>query len=160
MSIAYVAVGANLGDRRGNIDAALALLHRPPEVCVRRVSSLLDNPSVGGPAGAPDYLNGAAEVETSLSPEALLERLLEIEHQLGRRRRHANDPRPIDLDLLLYEDRIVRTDRLILPHPRLHQRRFVLQPLAELAATRVHPVLGRTIEQLLKELNDDHAAHD
>ncbi len=163
MSTAAIALGANLGDRRRNIESALALLASAPTVRVVKVSTLLENPAVGGPAGAPDFLNAAAVLETELSPEALLDRLLEIERGLGRVRGAAekrNDPRPIDLDLLLYEDRVVRTDRLALPHPRMHQRRFVLQPLAEIAPRLVHPALGKTIGELFEQLTHECAAHD
>ena len=162
--IAYVALGANLGDRAGNIRAALEALDATPGVRVRRASSLVENPAVGGPAGSPDFLNGVAEVETTLSPDALLARLLEVEREMGRVRRGRWEPRTIDLDLLLYADGVIDTPELRLPHPRMHERRFVLQPLAEVAAEVLHPVLRKTVRELLAELDastgpDGHAEH-
>jgi uncharacterized repeat protein (TIGR04138 family) len=109
---------------------------------------------VGGPADSPAFLNGAAEVETTLSPRQLLNRLLEIERSLGRERRQKWEPRPIDLDLILYEDQVIDTPELQLPHPLMQERRFVLKPLAELAPDRMHPVSGLTIHEMLKDLDE------
>jgi len=150
--VAYVAVGSNLGDRPGNIAAALDLLRKTPGVDGVRASTLLENPAVGMPPGSPPFLNGVAEVRTTLDPGALLRRLLEIERSLGRERHRKWDSRPIDLDLLLHGGHVLDAPDLKLPHPRMHERRFVLQPLAELAPDAVHPTLGKSIERLLSEL--------
>lgn len=147
--LAYIALGSNLGDRAKYIADALDQLKHSEGVRVLAVSELLENPAVGGPENAPAFLNAAAELQTTLDPHALLYRLMEIEKNLGRRRRIKWEPRPIDLDLLLYGDQIIDSPALIVPHPLMQQRRFVLQPLAEIAADRVHPVLRMTMTELL-----------
>ena len=149
---AYIALGANLGDREQNLRVALDLLNATPGVRVTRVSSFLETPAVGGPAGSPPFLNATAELEATLDPRALLDRLLEIERELGRERREKWGPRRIDLDLLLYADRVIDEPDLKLPHPLMHKRRFVLQPLAEIAPEAAHPVLGMPIDALLRRL--------
>src|SRR3954469_25427361 len=113
----YIALGANLGDREQNLRAALNFLNATAGVRVVRVSSFLANPAVGGPADSPPFLNAAAAVETTLEPRALLERLLEIERALGRERREKWGPRTVDLDLLLYGDRVIHEDGLTVPYP-------------------------------------------
>jgi 2-amino-4-hydroxy-6-hydroxymethyldihydropteridine diphosphokinase len=148
----YIALGANIGDRERNIRSALAKLNKTDGVSVARVSSLLENPAVGGPPDAPPFLNAAAELKTTLGSHALLHRLLEIEKELGRARRERWEPRPIDLDMLLYGDHILSSQELVVPHPLMHERRFVLQPLAEIAPEAVHPVLQMTIAGLLENL--------
>jgi len=153
MPIAYLALGANLGDRRRNIQSAVELLRATAGTSVTKVSSLHETAAVGGPAGSPAFLNAAAEVETSLEPAALLARLLEIERLLGRERREKWGPRTIDLDVLLYDDRVVDEPHLHIPHPLMHQRRFVLAPLAEIAPGAIHPVLKRSVAELLADLS-------
>lgn len=152
-ALAYIALGANLGDRAQNLNLALDKLRETPGVDVRTVSTFMENPAVGGPAGAPPFLNAAAEVVTSLPPDMLLARLLEIEQELGRVRREKWGPRPIDLDLLLYGDHVLDIPGLTVPHPLMHQRRFVLAPLAEIAPEALHPVFQWTIEELLEDLD-------
>lgn len=150
---AYIAMGANVGDRRGNISDALKRLGETEGVSVIRVSELIEAAAVGGPEGAPAFLNGAAEVRATLGPEALLSRLLEIERQLGRERREKWGPRTIDLDLLLYGDQVIDQPGLTVPHPLMHERAFVLRPLAQIAPEVLHPLLKLTIQQLLDRLN-------
>jgi 2-amino-4-hydroxy-6-hydroxymethyldihydropteridine diphosphokinase len=146
---AYVALGSNLGDRRDFLDRALQLLREHPHVTVTNVSSYHETEPVGGPAGQGHYLNAAAAVQTDLSAPALLRLLLDVENQLGRVRQERFGPRTIDLDLLLYGETTGEDAELTLPHPRMHERLFVLRPLAEIAPRARHPHLGLTVRELL-----------
>lgn len=149
---AYIALGANLGPREQHIARALERLRANPDVVVVRVSDLIETLPVGGPPGQPHFLNGAAHLLTPLSPRALLSTLLEIERECGRRRPEPerNSPRTLDLDLLLYDDLILEQPDLQLPHPRMHEREFVLRPLAQIAGGVVHPKFHRSINELLE----------
>jgi 2-amino-4-hydroxy-6-hydroxymethyldihydropteridine diphosphokinase len=149
---AYVALGANLGDRAATIAAALELLGNTPGVKLIAVSTLMENPAVGGPVDSPVFLNGAAAIDTTLPAREVLETLLSIERQLGRERRQRWAPRTIDLDLLLYGADIIDEPELTVPHPRIAERLFVLRPLAQIAPDVVHSVLGKMIGELLAAL--------
>jgi 2-amino-4-hydroxy-6-hydroxymethyldihydropteridine diphosphokinase len=149
---AFIALGSNLGDRRHYLDAALQTLREHPHITVVAVSSYHETAPVGGPPGQGLYLNAAAQLDTDLEPEALLAVLLDVERRLGRVRHERHGPRTIDLDLLLYEDAVRDGPDLILPHPRLHQRLFVLEPLVEIAPYLIHPPLELDVRQLLKQL--------
>ncbi len=145
---AFVGLGANLGDREATISRAVELLSDAAGVEVVAVSRLRET-EPWGPVAQPTYLNGAAELETELPPRALLHVLLAVEQALGRDRTGERwGPRTIDLDLLLYEDAEIDEPGLAVPHPRLHERRFALEPLAELAPTAVVPGRGRVSELL------------
>jgi 2-amino-4-hydroxy-6-hydroxymethyldihydropteridine diphosphokinase len=145
---AYIGLGSNLGDREGTLRRAIELLGASPDLRVRRVSSLRETAPVGL-TSQPDFVNAAAEVETSLGPRALLDRLLAVERGLGRDRTGPRfGPRTIDLDLLLYADAIVDEPGLGVPHPRLHERRFVLEPLVELDPGLTVPGRGPVVTLL------------
>jgi 2-amino-4-hydroxy-6-hydroxymethyldihydropteridine diphosphokinase len=145
-----IALGSNLGDRDGYLRAALAALE--PSIHRLRVSTFHDTAPVGvGPQ--PRFLNAAAVGETSLSARALLETLLAVERDLGRERPFPGAPRTLDLDLILYDDAIIdEGPTLIVPHPRFRERRFVLEPLCEIAPDWRDPVTRQTIEELLRLL--------
>jgi 2-amino-4-hydroxy-6-hydroxymethyldihydropteridine diphosphokinase len=149
---AYLALGSNLGDRRAYLDRAIQALGQHPGIAVTKVSSYHETAPVGGPPGQGAYLNAAAEVQTDLAPDELLRLLLDVERGLGRVRRELNGPRTLDLDLLLYGDRILEGPGLIVPHPRMHERSFVLAPLAEIAPNVVHPVLSVSVADLLEKV--------
>lgn len=152
MKRAYVGLGSNLGRRRETIAAALEELGAERGVEVMGVSSLRETEPVGY-EDQPRFINGAAVLETKLPPRELLDRLLEIERRLGRVRGEGPrfGPRTIDLDLLLYGDEIVQEPGLIVPHPRLHERRFALEPLAELDPAVEIPGYG-SVQALLAGL--------
>jgi 2-amino-4-hydroxy-6-hydroxymethyldihydropteridine diphosphokinase len=153
MARAFVALGANLGDREATIRAALAELDAAAGVQVTRVSALRETEPVGY-LEQPAFLNGAAELETSLPPRALLELLLAVERRFGREREGvpAQGPRTLDLDLLLVESAEIDEPGLTIPHPRLHERAFVLEPLAELDPSLEVPGKGE-VQALLEGLH-------
>ena len=153
MPSCLIGLGSNLGNRRQTLDRAVARLAAHPLVRITERSAWHETTSVGGPPGQSPFLNGAVVVETSLQPQALLEALQRIETDLGRRRSERWGPRTVDLDLLLYAELVLRTPSLVLPHPRMAWRRFVLQPAAEVAGSMVHPTTGWTVARLLDHLN-------
>lgn len=149
-TLAWIGLGANLGERVAALRSAVAGIGALPGTRVLRVSSLYRSAPVD--AGGPDYLNAVAEISTTLGPQALLEALQMLEKAAGRERPYRNAPRTLDLDILLYGDLQLATATLTLPHPRLHERAFVLLPLTELAPEQVLPewlegVQGQEIER-------------
>jgi pantoate--beta-alanine ligase len=153
MAICLLGLGSNLGDRVGYLTQALDALRVYPRIQLLRHSSLVETVPVGGPPDQPRFLNAAALVETGLSPAELLGELLRIELQLGRVRGERWGPRTIDLDLLLYDQQIIHTDALEVPHPRMAERRFVLESAAEIAPEMRHPASGQTVAEMLERLN-------
>jgi 2-amino-4-hydroxy-6-hydroxymethyldihydropteridine diphosphokinase len=151
----YLALGSNLGDRQRFLDEAVRRLRAVPGLTVRRVSPYYETAPVDGPADAGAYLNAVTEADTSLPPDQLLKTLLDIERQFGRIRGEPNAPRTLDLDLILYGDLVRHGPDPVVPHPRMHERRFVLEPLADLAPDLVHPTIKKTIRELLDGLAPD-----
>ena len=151
---AYIGVGSNIGDKAENCRRAIAAIDRCEGCTVEAKSPLYETEPVH--LECQDwFVNGVARIRTDLKPETLLVRLKAVEHGMGRR--PGGDkfgPRTLDLDILFYDDRILRTRWLQIPHSRLHQRRFVLKPLCNIAPELVHPVFGQTVQSLLSDLRD------
>ena len=145
-----IALGSNLGDRRAHL--AFAVEHLAPHLTDLRVSSILETAPFEVPEPQPPYLNGAVAGETLLGPEAILELLKHIEWARGRRRPAPRAPRTLDLDLILFGDRVIDTPELQVPHPRFRSRVFVLEPLTEVAASWKDPVSGKTVAALLADV--------
>ncbi len=154
MAIVYLGIGSNLGDRQANMDRALALLREDEDIDLLNVSQFIETEAVGGPE-QPRFLNGALKIETDLRPLELLSRLKTVERRLGRvKSTQPNSPRPMDLDILFYDDVVIADGKsLTIPHPRLAERAFVLAPLAEIAPELAHPRLGKTVRELYESLH-------
>ena len=148
-NLAYLSIGSNLGNREQNLGDAIQKLGLIGTVL--SVSSLYETEPVEF-TDQPMFLNSAVALETSASPARLIEELIAIEKGMGRERTQRKGPRPVDLDILLFADQIVNTDELTIPHPAMQHRRFVLEPLAEIAPEVVHPVLKKTVRELLQQL--------
>lgn len=148
---AFVALGSNLGDREGFLRAAIEAMARTETVL--QASSIYETDPVGY-LDQPPFLNMVIEVETSKESLELLRRLREIEHELHRERSFPNAPRTVDLDLLLYDDVVLDSPGLTIPHPRMHERAFVLAPLVEIAPTTIVPTIGKTAKELFDGLGD------
>jgi 2-amino-4-hydroxy-6-hydroxymethyldihydropteridine diphosphokinase len=144
--IAAIALGSNLGDRQAHLDYAVRRL--ADILSDLRVSSYLVTQPVGLPADAPSFLNAAAVARTAASARSLMQALLDIERERDRQRPHPNASRTLDLDLVLFGDAIIDEPGLVVPHPRFRDRRFVLEPLAEIAPTLRDPVTGRSVAEL------------
>lgn len=155
MPLVLLALGSNVGDRAAALRDAVQRVAQLAGTTVKAVSTLIETDPVGGPAGQGKYLNGAMLIETSLQPWDLLPLLLDIERLLGRDRSREvrNGPRRADIDLLFYDDLVIHTPGLTVPHPRLHERRFVLEPLAQIAPDWIHPERQQTVRDMLKNLS-------
>ena len=146
-----------MGDREFYLREARARIGQLPHTCFLRSSSIIETEPVGGPPQG-KYLNVIWEIETQLAPSALKDHLLAIEALLGRRRSGLNSPREIDIDLLFYGSQIVEEKNLKIPHPRLQERAFVLEPLAELAPDLIHPLSKKTVKELMENLRHENRA--
>jgi len=154
MSIAYLLSGSNLGDRAANLQSAMALIMEHAGK-ITGYSAVFESPAWGFEHPAP-FLNQAIEIETSLSAELLLSTLLGIERKCGRKRSGGGyEARTLDIDILFYDDIIIETADLSIPHPRLQLRRFALLPMSVIAPGLQHPLLGKSIRELLDECPDD-----
>ncbi|MFP4563659.1 MAG: 2-amino-4-hydroxy-6-hydroxymethyldihydropteridine diphosphokinase [Spirochaetia bacterium] len=147
----YIGIGSNLGDRAANIEKGLELIDTSRHSRVDEVSPLYETDPVGYP-DQDKFLNGASRIETLLSPRDLVRFLLEVESALFRERTVPNGPRTIDLDVLFYDGRITSFEEAVIPHPRLHERMFVLKPLTDIAPYHMHPVLGERCYRLKEKL--------
>lgn len=146
-----IALGSNIGDSREILEAAIAILAKTPGIFLEAKSNWYITKAVGPPQ--PDYLNGCVIVKIFMLPQLLLETLLAIEQKFGRVRQERWGPRTLDLDLLLYDDLILDTPTLQIPHPRMRERAFVLVPLAEIAPNWLDPISGCVIKDLVKEVD-------
>lgn len=149
MAEVYLSLGSNLGDRLRFLKKAIEKIGESDSVAIRKISPVYETDPVGNP-DQPRFLNLVILIETTLKPLRLLDYLLDIEERLGRERDEKWGPRTIDLDILLYDELITSSDRLTLPHPRMHQRRFVLVPLARINPNLFHPLLKKSVEELLR----------
>jgi 2-amino-4-hydroxy-6-hydroxymethyldihydropteridine diphosphokinase len=153
MAIVYLGIGSNLGNRRENIETAVTCLTETG-ITVLKISTIVETDPVGGPSGQGMFLNGVLKVETRLSPRKLLDRLKSIERQLGRVKTVPNGPRPIDLDILLYDRLELQTPRLTVPHPRMFERDFVMRPLSEIEPQLAAALYKNKIGEPCCPLND------
>jgi len=153
LATAYLSLGSNSDDRLEFLQGAIRKIEESHRISIKKVSSVYETQPVGYINQA-WFLNLVLEVQTSLDPLPLLEHLLAIENQMGRKREAKWGPRNIDVDLLLYDNQLVHSDRLIIPHPQMHKRRFVLIPLAQIAPQLLHPLLKKSAPQLLEACED------
>lgn len=149
MNRVILALGSNVGDRETHIEKAIEMIATHEMVELHAVATLFANPAQAVYA-QPDFLNTCIEISTWLIPEELLDLTETIEREFGRKNKGGQDPRTLDIDIIFYADQIISSDRLLIPHPLMHQREFVLKPLSEIAKDWVHPMLQMTVEQMYR----------
>ena len=154
MPEAFLGLGSNLGDREAMLRAAMRALAASDGVTVTACSPIYETPP-WGPVPQGPYLNACVAIDCTLTPRALLDLALAIERRHGRERAIRWGPRTLDIDILLYGNKVIQSGGLVIPHPRMHLRRFTLLPLAEIAGDMIHPVLNKSIGELLKECTDE-----
>lgn len=159
MHVAYIGFGSNIGDRLVHIQNAIQTLSKTEGITLKEISSIYKTDPVGYEAQA-QFLNGVVAIQTSVSPLFLLHTLKDIETAIGRKHRIRWGPREVDLDILIYGDLCIQTEKLVIPHPEMHLRGFVLVPLAEIAPDLVHPVFQETIQTLRNRLDDDKSVSE
>ena len=152
MNRTYLLIGGNVGNRLENMEKAAELIGAKAGEISKR--SAMYETEAWGKSDQPAFLNQVLRVQTDLEPQALLETILDIEQEMGRMRQEKYGPRTIDIDILLYNDMVLESDELSIPHPQLHMRRFALTPLAEIAASVIHPTFKKSIDELLLECPD------
>ena len=149
--ICYLGLGANLGNREENIKNAISKLSSHPEILIKNRSSMIKTKPYGN-IDQPDFINSVIEIDTDLPAETLLSKCLTVENELGRKRNEKWGPRTIDIDILFYNDQIINSQKLTIPHPDLHHRKFVLNSLNEICPDFIHPVLDKSIKELYLEI--------
>ena len=159
MHVVYIGFGSNIGDRLAHIQNAIHTLSKTEGITLKEISSIYTTDPVGYQEQA-QFLNGVAAIQTSLSPLSLLHTLKDIETAVGRKHRIRWGPREIDLDILIYGDLCVQTEKLVIPHPEMHLRGFVLVPFAEIAPNLRHPVLQESVQTLLGRLENDKSVSE
>ena len=151
--VSYIGLGSNMGDRKEYLYGAVEALNTYTDIEVKKISTFIETKPYGN-EDQDDFLNGAIEVETMLSPMELLEVCQKIENEAGRERKEHWGPRTLDLDILIYDNQIIETERLVVPHPDMMNRDFVLRPMTEIAPGFVHPVTGKTMGRMMVELHE------
>lgn len=160
MEKVFLSLGSNIGERETNLKQAIEKLQTTENIEVTMISSFYDTKPEGGKDNVPNYINAIVEIVTSLSPHELLEKTQEIEKCLGRKTKCDYNPRTIDIDIIFYGKKLVCEEGLTIPHPLMHERFFVLDPLNELAPQEKHPVLGKTVQELLFELRCGYGSYN